>query len=267
MKLTALFQIGCNALACMTAAARIRGAGALPPHAIRPRHPSEVTRTVLITVSFGPSATVTLGSDPTSSTPVPITTTLLLTTQVATTIVPTVTSDSIETLSSLSSALSSAPTTTPESSTTSELTSTSPESTSALSESSSIPPPSSTIAVPAPNPTQSFTPEPNFITDPAPSGNAVLAKNAADAQELNRLYRGIRPRSRCDVEAMTGCVGDVPARCIQGVWAPTFCAVPETACRAVPRMQTSGTALGCFKEADVLARIASTGQQGNAFGE
>ncbi|KAG8685609.1 hypothetical protein FRC09_014640, partial [Ceratobasidium sp. 395] len=168
---------------------------------------------------------------------------------------------SIETLSSLSSVSSSAPTTTP------ELTSILSDSTSILSESSSIPPSSSTIAVPVPNPTQSFTPEPNFITDPAPSGNAVLAKNAADAQELNRLYRGIRPRSRCDVEAMAGCVGDVPARCIQGVWAPTFCAVPETACRAVPRMQTSGTALGCFKEVDVLARIASTGQQGNAFGE
>ncbi|KAG9103024.1 hypothetical protein FRC07_010100 [Ceratobasidium sp. 392] len=242
-------------------AACIEGAGALPPHAVRPRHVTEVTRTVVVTVSFGPSTTVTLSSEQTSATtPSPIITTVNLTTEVATTIVPTLTSDSVDTSSSLSTT-SSVPTLTSESS------STISTSSSTSLETSSTSPSSSTIQVPAPNPTQSFTPEPNYITNPAPSGNPVLAKNAADAQELNRLYRTIRPKSRCDVEGEAGCTGDVPARCIQGIWIVTFCSVPETTCRAVPRMQTSGTALGCFKEADVLARITSTGQPGNAFGE
>ncbi|KAG8692102.1 hypothetical protein FRC08_010007 [Ceratobasidium sp. 394] len=253
MRLITLFRTGFGALACL-AAAQIQGTRALPPHALHPRHPT-VTKTVFVTVSYGPSTTATLGStsdvcddwetsSPTPSSSSVIVSTITLTTEVATTIVLTPTPDSA-TLSSFISTTSLIPTST--------------------SESSSAQP-SSTIQAPAPNPTQPFTPEPHYITDPAPSPNAVLAKNAADAQALNRMYRLVDLQGRCD-EGTVGCVRDVPARCTRGTWAVNFCTIPNTVCRAVPRMQTNGTALGCFTEADVLARIASTGQPGNAFGE
>ncbi|KAL5638907.1 hypothetical protein ACGC1H_003314 [Rhizoctonia solani] len=259
MKSKGFVQVGCSVLACAVAISGIPHPAGHNVDRLRPRHPiptGDLTKTITITitVSLGPSTTVALGStsltdscadevfstsrtaftSASSSLPSAIVSTVTLTTEIATTIFPSTTS--------LPSFSFSEPTSTP---------------TIASSTTSFNPPP-------IPTPT-----DPNFnpITAPAiGGGNLVLAQNAADAQELNRKYRKLTFRDSC-VDKDEACIGDGRAFCVLGKWRQELCAHPNTRCRAVPRMQTNGTVLGCYTDADVQARFASTGQSGNAFGE
>ncbi|KAH7334000.1 hypothetical protein B0J17DRAFT_674984 [Rhizoctonia solani] len=264
MKSKKLVRAACGALACAVAVS------ALPHHAghnldrLRPRHSiavGDVTKTVMVTVSLGPSTTITLGTSTTapctdkdtptstttsasSSVPSAIVSTMTLTTEIATTIFPSSTPSS-----SFSSGTSESTTT---ASTTSSTTSSAASSTVLFS-----PPPAPTPADPSFNP----------ITAPAiGGGNPVLAQNAADAQALNRKFRDLTFRDSC-IDSDEACIGDAHAVCILGTWRQRACTQPNTRCRAVPRMQTNGTVLGCYAEADLLARFSSTGQSGNPFGE
>ncbi|CAE6388188.1 unnamed protein product [Rhizoctonia solani] len=173
---------------------------------LRPRHSistGDLTKTITVTVSLGPSTTVALGSaSPTDSCadevfststtaltgaspslPSVVVSTVTLTTEIATTIFPSATS----LLSFSFSESTSAPTL-------------------ALSTVSSNPPP-------IPTSTDS-----NFNPITAPSiggGNDVLAQNAADAQELNRKYRKLTFRDSC-VDKDEACIGDGRAFCTLG---------------------------------------------------
>ncbi|QRW22745.1 carbohydrate-binding module family 19 protein [Rhizoctonia solani] len=114
-----------------------------------------------------------------------------------------------------------------------------------------------------------YTTDPNFnpITAPAiGGGNAILAQNAAQAQALNRKFRELTFSDSC-LDGDEACIGDGPSLCILGIWRRQLCRQPNTRCRAVPRMQTNGTAIGCYTEADLEARFSSTGRSGSAFGE
>ncbi|CAE6479985.1 unnamed protein product [Rhizoctonia solani] len=257
MKSKGFVQAGCGALACVAVVSGLPRPTGHKADRLRPRHSistGDLTKTITVTVSLGPSTTVALGSaSPTDSCadevfststtaltgaspslPSVVVSTVTLTTEIATTIFPSATS----LLSFSFSESTSAPTL-------------------ALSTVSSNPPP-------IPTSTDS-----NFNPITAPSiggGNDVLAQNAADAQELNRKYRKLTFRDSC-VDKDEACIGDGRAFCTLGKWRQELCAHPNTRCRAVPRMQTNGTALGCYEDADVQARISSTGQPGNAFGE
>ncbi|CAE6533707.1 unnamed protein product [Rhizoctonia solani] len=247
MKSKRFSQVGYGALVCAVAVSGLPRPTGHKVDRFRPRHSIPVggfTKTITVTVSLGPSTSITLGAAsptvsctdkgiPTAassftsaspSLPSAIISTVVLTTEIATTIFPSVTSLGSVSFSSESS--------------------------------ESI--------LPVPTPTDpSFNP----ITAPAiGGGNSVLAQNAADAQELNRYFRTLTFRDNC-VNNDQACVGDGRAVCTLGKWRLEPCTHPNTRCRAVPRMQTNGTVLGCYTDADVQARISSTGQPGNAFGE
>ncbi|CAE6472522.1 unnamed protein product [Rhizoctonia solani] len=262
MKLKRLVQAGCGVLACAAAVSALPHQAGHNLDRLRPRHSiavGDVTKTVVVTVSLGPSTIITLGTTSTSdprteedssstsaspSVPSVIVSTMTLTTEIATTIFPSFTPSP-----SFSSGASESTTTI---STASSTTS------SAASSTAPFSPP------PAPTPTD---PKFNPITAPAiGGGNPVLAQNAADAQALNRKFRELKLEDSC-VDKDEACIGDSRAVCRLGTWRFTACTQPNTRCRAVPRMQTNGTALGCYTEADLSARFSSTGQSGNAFGE
>ncbi|CUA76521.1 hypothetical protein RSOLAG22IIIB_06326 [Rhizoctonia solani] len=257
MKSKRFSQVGYGALVCAVAVSGLPHPMGHKVDRFRPRHSISVgdfTKTITVTVSLGPSTSITLGAAsptipctdegiPTAassltsaspSLPSVIISTVVLTTEIATTIFPSVTSLVSASFSSESSE-SILPT---------------------VSTSLSSPP--------VPTPTDpSFNP----ITAPAiGGGNSVLAQNAADAQELNRYFRTLTFGDSC-VNNDQACVGDGRAVCTLGKWRLEPCTHPNTRCRAVPRMQTNGTVLGCYTDADVQARISSTGQPGNAFGE
>ncbi|KAF8603322.1 hypothetical protein BDV93DRAFT_168388 [Ceratobasidium sp. AG-I] len=256
MKSATLIQAGCGVLACLGAEA-FALPGGRHNNQVRPRHPTpstgDVTRTVLVTVSLGPSGVVTIppSDDSSTTTSTPIVSTLTFVTEVTTTVLPTPIPAPSESVSTSSSSLS-----------------TSPFDTSSIPVSTStVEPTPTSSSVAAPDPTPPLDPNINPITAPAQGGgNPVLAQNAADAQAMNRAFRNLKMSDKCE-DGAEGCVGDSPVSCGGGTWLPYFCMVQEARCRAVPRMQTNGVVLGCYNDADVSARFASTGQPGNAFGE
>ncbi|CAE6481015.1 unnamed protein product [Rhizoctonia solani] len=268
MKSKLLAQTGCGALAYAVTVFGLPQSAGHKMDRLRPRHSASAsgsaTRTVMVTVSLGPSTTVTLGgtnsANPctdenmpiltTSTTipsglPNPIVSTITLTTEILVTILP---SAAPPFSSPLSSGTSVPTTALPAIITTSSALPTT------SSTSSSIPP---------------ISTDPNFnpITAPAiGGGNVILAQNAAQAQALNRKFRELTFSDSC-LDGDEACIGDGPSLCILGIWRRQLCRQPNTRCRAVPRMQTNGTAIGCYTEADLEARFSSTGRSGNAFGE
>ncbi|CAE6470070.1 unnamed protein product [Rhizoctonia solani] len=273
MKSRTLAQAGCGALVCVAVTSGLPQSAGHNIVRLQPRHSAlgDETKTVMVTVSLSPSTTVTLGGtssiDPctdentststtstttSSSVPGAIISTITLTTEFAITIFPSATPS----LPSLLPSESFESTTALPTSSVITLTPPGTSFTASFASSSSSPP--------SPTPTDpSFNP----ITAPAVGGgNTVLAQNAADAQALNRKFKELNFRDSC-ADGDEACVGDGPSLCILGTWRRQLCREPNTRCRAVPRMQTNGTAIGCYTEADLEARFSSTGQLGNAFGE
>ncbi|KAJ1303857.1 hypothetical protein OPQ81_008277 [Rhizoctonia solani] len=205
----------------------------------------------MVTVSLGPSTTVTIGAgtmtnpliDGSTSTttslfttaspgvPSAIVSTITLVTEIGTTVFPSITPSPSSLFTSLSSDSITTASTTP----TTILSSALPTTSSATSSTASSGP------SPVPTPTDSdFNP----ITAPAiGGGNSILAQNAADAQALNRKFRQLTFRDNC-VNGDQACIGDSRAFCTLGTWRSDLCMRPNTKCRAVPRMQTNGTVLG-----------------------
>ncbi|CEL53034.1 hypothetical protein RSOLAG1IB_06102 [Rhizoctonia solani AG-1 IB] len=273
MKSKTVVEVVCGALVCAAAISGLPQSAGHKADRLRPRYSLlvDATKTVTVTVSLGPSTSAALGrststvdpctdentptsisSTTTSSRPSAIISTITLTTEFAITVFPSATPSVSSSLSSETFESTTSPPTT------AATPSASPATSSTTSSTSSLVPP------PAPTPT-----DPNFnpITAPATGGgNAVLAQNAADAQALNRKFKELTFTDRC-VDGDEACVGDGPVICTLGAWRRQLCREPNTRCRAVPRMQTNGTAIGCYTQADLKARFSSTGQPGNAFGE
>ncbi|ELU41313.1 hypothetical protein AG1IA_04648 [Rhizoctonia solani AG-1 IA] len=260
MKSKLLAQTGCGTLAYAVAVFGLPQSAGHKMDRLRPRHSASAsgsaTRTVMVTVSLGPSTTVTLGgtnsANPctdenmpiltTSTTipsglPNPIVSTITLTTEILVTILP---SAAPPFSSPLSSGTSVPTTALPAIITTSSALPTT------SSTSSSIPP---------------ISTDPNFnpITAPAiGGGNVILAQNAAQAQALNRKFRELTFSDSCLVLG----------RFDRNFMETNRCGLNrEKAIMQAAQHSVPCSAIGCYTEADLEARFSSTGRSGNAFGE